>query len=105
MIDVLVERGERGYICLLKVRNHGESIVCAAVSALVLNSVNSIDAFTDEGFTCEYEEEGGYLKIAFPHAEIDELGHDAALLINSLMLGLRAIAAEYPSDITISDTI
>jgi len=103
MINVLVTRGRQGDILALKVYSHGESIVCAAVSALVLNAVNSIEALTDEAFTCGYVEEGGFLEIRFLNAEAGVLGHDARLLVSSLMLGLESVSAEYPDSITIDD--
>ena len=102
MINVSVTRSRRGDVCALRVRNHGDPVVCAAVSALVINSVNSVEALTDERFTCEYVEEGGFLEIAFPDAQLG-LGHDARLLLSSLMLGLNAVSAEYPDSIIIED--
>ena len=87
-------RGVRGF----RVANHGAPIVCAAVSALVLNAVNSIKSLTDEAFSLDYEEEGGYIHVRFT---APPLGEEAALLVRSLMLGLEAVAQEYPEDIGI----
>ena len=35
----------------------GEDIVCAAISALVINTVNSIETFTDDVFQLDVDEE------------------------------------------------
>ena len=43
MILAEIFRDESGGITGFTVQNHGESIVCAAVSMLVLNTVNSLD--------------------------------------------------------------
>jgi len=102
MINVSVTRNRQGDVRELKVRNHGDSIACSAVSALVLNAVNSVEALTDERFTCEYAEEGGFLEITFPDAQ-SGLGRDARLLTASLMLGLRSVLEEYPQHIVIDD--
>ena len=102
MINVSVTRSLRGDVCALRVRSHGDPVVCAAVSALVLNAVNSVEALTDEHFSCEYAEEGGFLEITFPGAQ-SGLGRDARLLTTSLMLGLQSVMQEYPDDIIIED--
>ena len=34
----------------------GEDIVCAGISALVINTVNSIEAFTEDEFTIDVDE-------------------------------------------------
>ena len=41
----------------------GDDIVCAAVSALTFNAVNSIEKFTEDAFQVEQAEDGGYLKV------------------------------------------
>ena len=102
MIKVSVTRNRQGDVQALNVRSHGDPMVCAAVSALALNTVNSLDELTDERFTCEYAEEGGFLEIKFPDAKVG-LGYDARLLTASLMLGLRSILEEHPNDIIIED--
>ena len=37
----------------VRVLNHGDPIVCSAVSILMLNCANSIEEFTDAGFTVD----------------------------------------------------
>jgi len=100
MIKISVTRSRWGSICALKVHNHGDPIVCAAVSVLVLNTVNSIEALTNEKFSCDFAEEGGFLEIQFSE---ETLGRDALLLTDSLMLGLKSILEEYPSNIIIEE--
>ena len=103
MIKVTVTRSRRGDIVALKVSNHGAPLVCAAVSALVINAVNSLKTLTEENFSCEYVEEGGLLEVIFQGSHESGLGRDARLLTASLMLGLRSVLEEYPSDIVIED--
>ena len=78
-------RGHAGYA------QEGEDIVCAAVSALVINAVNSIEAFTEDAFETERAVDGGYLKLQFN----GNPGERAALLMDSLVLGIESIQAEY----------
>ena len=69
----------------------GKDIVCAGVSALVINAVNSIDRYTSETFTLDTEEETGKLAVYFDRPA----GHDAELLLNSLVLGIKGIQKQY----------
>ena len=63
----------------------GHDIVCAAVSALIINAVNSIERFTDDPFT---EDSGdGYVRIRFEGPNSPE----AKLLMDSLVFGLTQI--------------
>ncbi len=67
----------------------GSDIICAAVSALSLNTLNSIEAFTEDEFTGEQKD--GVLTCAFP----EPLSDKAALLMDSMVLGLTDIQKSY----------
>lgn len=69
----------------------GEDIVCAGVSALVINTVNSIASFTGVKFSADSEEETGKLTVRFEEAA----NHDTMLLMRSLVLGLQEIQSNY----------
>ena len=69
----------------------GQDVVCAGISILVQNTINSIQAYTDEGFTCEADEKSGDIRFHF--TDVPE--HDAALLIDSMILGLQGIQSSY----------
>ncbi len=73
---------------------YGEDIVCAAVSVLVLNTINSIETFTDDHFTCDAHEDGGYIKFQLE----DTISNDSKLLLNSLVLGLQGVSEEYSEE-------
>lgn len=70
--------------------NAGEDIICAAVSALVLNTINSIEAFTSDVFTADVKEEDGRIEFRLKQKPSD----DATLLLKSLILGLQGIENE-----------
>ena len=67
----------------------GSDIVCSAVSTLTINTVNSIEEFTDSHIIGEVSE--GMLKCDFPEG-LDDKGK---LLMDSLMLGLNQIQKDY----------
>ena len=69
----------------------GQELVCAAVSALVLNMVNSIEQFTDDLFEADQDEEAGGFNFRFT----DHISPESRLLMNSLVFGLQNIEEEY----------
>lgn len=66
---------------------YGQDIVCASVSVLVINTINSIEKFTDDGFVCDTDEESGLIRFQFK----SELSNESRLLLDSMMLGVEAI--------------
>ena len=69
----------------------GQELVCAAVSALVLNMANSIEQFTDDLFEADQDEEAGGFNFRFT----DHISPESRLLMNSLVFGLQNIEEEY----------
>lgn len=67
----------------------GSDIVCAAISVLLVNTLNSIESFTDDAF--EGEQKDGYLEF---HLE-EPVGESADLLMKSMVLGLCDIQKNY----------
>lgn len=74
--------------------DEGSDIVCAAVTALAFNTVNSIEQFTEDAFEGEAAEDGGHLRVWFPALP----GERASLLMDSLILGIQGIEAEYGAE-------
>ncbi|MDO4523662.1 MAG: ribosomal-processing cysteine protease Prp [Eubacteriales bacterium] len=72
----------------------GEDIVCAAISALVFNAVNSIEAFTDDQFTVDADEASASIEF---HLEKTP-SKQCQLLLSSLILGLQGIEDGQYSD-------
>jgi len=67
----------------------GEDIVCAAVSVLLINTLNSIEAFTADDF--DGKQDDGYLDFHIA----DPISDAAQLLMQSLVLGLTDIQKTY----------
>lgn len=68
----------------------GEDIVCAAVSALVINAINSIEEFTEDAFTCDCQD-GTIRSWEFT----SDVSGETELLMDSLMLGLSSVQKSY----------
>ncbi len=100
MITITIYRNHTGRYTGLHCIGHagferfGKDIVCAAVSVLVLNTLNAVDAFTDEEFDFESDPESGLIDICFRHPG----GHDVGLLFDTMVLGLKEIASQYGTD-------
>ena len=73
---------------------YGKDIVCASISVLVINTINSIETFTSCPFICEAEEESGEINFHFTEG----ITQDAALLIDSMILGLKGIQDDYGNE-------
>lgn len=70
---------------------HGDDIVCAAVSVLVINTLNAVEAFTTDAFDAETDPDSGLIKVWFRHP----VGHDGKLLLDTMVLGLQNIQEQY----------
>ena len=74
-------KGHAGYA------QEGEDIVCAGISALVINTVNSIEAFTNDRFQLDVDETSADI-----HLLVEGIpSKECTLLLNSLILGLQGM--------------
>ena len=100
MIKITIYRNKEnlytGFDCIghAEYAQAGEDIICAGVSALVINTINSIASFTEERFAVHTEEESG--EIVFRLEKPSE--HDAYLLLQSMVLGLQGIGNQYGNE-------
>ena len=68
----------------------GYDIICAAVSVLTINTINSIEKFTEDAFKVEAKD--GMVRWKFTELP---LSNEAKLLMDSLVLGLENIQETY----------
>ena len=74
----------------------GSDIVCAAVSALTINCMNSIEVLTGAEFTQDFDEANAVIQFRLTTYE-----QDAQLLFHSMILGLEEIESNYSEYIDI----
>ena len=97
MTTVTITRSSDDNYRSIEVRGHagfadaGGDIVCAAVSVLTINTVNSIEKFTQDDFTGFQDDKKGIIRIEFESAPSLE----ADLLLRSYELGVRSISEQY----------
>jgi len=76
-------KGHAGYA------EEGTDIVCSAVSALMINTVNAVEVFTNDKFTCNQKE--GYLEFHLTNSTSDS----TELLMKTLVMGITDIQDNY----------
>lgn len=97
MINVSIYTDAENLITGFKLSGHaeyadpGSDVVCAAVSILVINAINSIEYFTSDQFQLEQDEKKGIIELQM----VLPMSSNASLLLNSLIMGLQAIVDEY----------
>ena len=97
MITVSIYRDENGRCCGFHCSGHagyaesGSDIVCAAVSALTMNAINSISEFTSDTFSYDEDEKSGMMDFRI----VSEMSAVSEILLKSLILGLQSIADAY----------
>ncbi len=69
----------------------GEDIVCAAVSILVINTVNAIERYGNQEFACDEDTERGMIRFTLKKSPTEE----TKLLLDTMLLGLKEVEREY----------
>ena len=72
---------------------YGFDIVCAAISVLTINTINSLDSLTKDTFELTQDEKTGFIQVIFPH----QLSSGGRLLMDSYVMGIESIQEEYGS--------
>ena len=83
----------KGFICHghAEFADPGEDIVCSAISALTINTINSLECITKDQFDFSADGDDGHMSMFFK----DEATEGGNLLMESLELGLNSIASQY----------
>ena len=64
--------------------DEGEDIVCAAISILVINTMNAIEIYTDT----QFQQDVGETSIQY---RIEKPSKETTLLLNTMILGLQSL--------------
>jgi uncharacterized protein YsxB (DUF464 family) len=106
MIQVHVRRDHRGRIRHFSVRGHadfaqhGQDLLCAAISSLVQNGVNAPEALL--GVRLPAISEDGLIESDVPELSGD-LDDKVQLLLESMIYGIRSWAEEFPKHLRVID--
>ena len=69
----------------------GKDIVCAAISILATNTINSIEELTEDKTNVASDEKSGMIRCVFNNTPSDK----SILLVDSMIIGLKQIQKEY----------
>lgn len=112
MIQVTFHRLKTNQIIYVELSGHAESgphghdIVCAAVSALSIGTINSLTELGKFALSTHVKEEkDGYLSFKLPIDLSSEQKQIAHILLESLFLSLTSVQEEYPDYITIEEKL
>lgn len=100
MIQATFHMDEKENIMAFKVEGHagyapsGRDVVCAAVSALVVGTINGLEVLTDAAFDTAVSH--GFTKV-----DIKEPTAYSNVLLKSMLLSLEGIQNEYPENIEV----
>lgn len=75
----------------------GKDIVCAGISALTINFINSVEEFMDDRFVCSSNEEDGMIEFKFE----EQPSKESQVLLDSLVFGLENLAKDYKEFISL----
>ena len=101
MVEVRVFRDSQKVIYGFQISGHasfakrGKDIVCAAISAIAENTINSIETFTSDPVEIEAVNE----KEGFLHFRLGAVSKESGLLMDSFLLGMKQIAESYERNV------
>lgn len=107
MIEVRVVRNPANQICSFTISGHAEAgpygydLVCAAVSALSLGTVNAVETLCGVELPAEMGGAGGFLRCDVPDDLETGTDEKVQLLLEGMLVSLHSIAEEYREHITI----
>ena len=97
MTEIIIRKSENGEYKGFTCKGHsgfavrGKDIVCASVSVLVINAINSMEKLAGEDMEIETEESAGIIRCRVRQT----LSEKGKLLMDSMMLGLLQIEEQY----------
>ena len=101
----IYKKSPNGDIVGFKTQGHagfadaGEDIVCAAISMLVINTINSIDQFTDSDCDVTADEEKAIISLMVRSSNNKK---EIQVLLKALELGLSSVAHDNPDYLSIT---
>jgi len=88
-----ISQGHAGY------DRSGKDIICAATSILIINTVNSIEQFTDVEFESSSDEKNAIIKFMINKNKNNK---ESLVLLKAMELGLTEITRDNPKYISIT---
>ena len=81
----------------------GSDIVCASISILVINTINTIDLYCDCRYDTYVDEKSGLIEFKLnPFVKDLQVSNEVRVLLNGLELGLCQVSKENQKHLTIT---
>lgn len=107
MIQAVLFTNSEGHIWGFRIKGHAEyaadgepDIVCAAVSALAYNTVNGLQQLCGQHVLCKTNDDG-FMAAQVPLIRGGANSDKAELVFRLLYLGLKQLARQYRSNVTV----
>jgi len=99
MIEAVILHNNKGMAVGFTVKNHGDPKVCAAVSALVISTINSIFDLcaVDESDVFHKIDDNGF--VGFSLKRSSQRTPQVGLLLDSLVVALSGLSRQFPKDV------
>jgi len=101
-------RREEGQLLEVEVSGHagymekGLDIVCAGISAITLGTANALVSLLDVDAVSEIGQ-GGYIVFRLPRNLSKEVSERAALILEGMLVALKALEESYPEHLQVED--
>lgn len=77
----------------------GYDIVCSAMSVLALTGINALESICN--IDVKHEIEDGYLEVSLPENLNDSKRHEANIVLETILVGVKSTMESYPDYITL----
>ncbi|GEN33047.1 MULTISPECIES: ribosomal-processing cysteine protease Prp [Aneurinibacillus] len=110
MITVQVKRRSDGTIEKITISGHagsadyGRDLVCAAVSAISLGTVNAVELLLNVGLPAR-QGDSGFLEVKVPDDYAPELAEKVQLLLEGMIASLYSVAVSHDKYVRIADKL
>lgn len=109
MISSIIWRDKQGRVSRFSVQGHagaaeyGEDIVCAAVSMLVINAINSAEHLLGVTLATDENTAPGDVKSSVPVLADQTADDKLQLLLEAMTFGLHQVAETYPDFVKVAE--
>ncbi|WP_026506014.1 ribosomal-processing cysteine protease Prp [Butyrivibrio sp. NC3005] len=100
MTNITIQKNAKGWYKGFSCNGHsgfsyeGMDIVCAAISMLTINTINSIEELCGDLMDVEADEEQGFISCKFKSG-VSDISDEATLLMKSFELGVTSVFKQY----------
>lgn len=109
MVKVKVVRHPNHQIKEIELSGHADSgpkghdLVCAAISAVTIGAINSVEELLDVKLPVTQAEDGGFLRCMVPDHLADGIQEKVQLLLEGMLVSVRNIEEGYGQFIHVKD--